>query len=58
MKISAAPPLHGEVSKTYKKNVGTKADNHISGTKANTSTNPARIFIVHLYCMYFTATYF
>jgi hypothetical protein len=42
LKISAAPPLQGEVSKTYKKNVGTKADNHISGTKAHTSTNPAR----------------
>ena len=34
--------MHGEVSKTCKKNVGTKADNHISGTKADTSTNPAR----------------
>ena len=39
-KISAAPPLHGEVSKTCKKNNtmvdihnGTKADNH-NGTKA------------------------
>ena len=39
MKISVAPPLHGEVSKTCKKNTGTKADNHISGMKANTSTN-------------------
>jgi hypothetical protein len=40
LKISAAPPLHGEVSKTCKK-VNTKADNHISGTKADKSTNPA-----------------
>jgi len=42
LKISAAPPLHGDVSKTCKKNVGTKADNHISGMKVDTSTNPAR----------------
>ena len=28
-KISAEPPLHGEVSKTYKKTYGTMADNHI-----------------------------
>jgi hypothetical protein len=34
--------LYGEVSKTCKKNIGMKADNHISGTKADTSTNPAR----------------
>jgi hypothetical protein len=41
LKILAAPPLHGEVSKTCKKKVGTKADNHISGTKADKSTTPA-----------------
>jgi hypothetical protein len=34
--------MYGEVYKTCKKNFGTKADNHISGTKADTSTNPAR----------------
>ena len=28
-KILAEPPLHGEVSKTYKKTYGTMADNHI-----------------------------
>jgi hypothetical protein len=42
LKISAAPPLHGEVSKTCKKKVDTKADDHISGTKANKSTTLAR----------------
>jgi hypothetical protein len=42
LKNSAAPPLYGEVSKTCKKNVCTKTDNHISGTKADTSTNLAR----------------
>jgi hypothetical protein len=29
MKISAEPPLHDEVSKTYKKMNGTMTDNHI-----------------------------
>jgi hypothetical protein len=45
-KISAEPPLHGEVSKTCKKEVGSMADNtipaqwpdiHNSGTKATHS---------------------
>jgi hypothetical protein len=33
MKILAAPPLHGEVPKTCKKSISTKADKH-SGTMA------------------------
>jgi hypothetical protein len=41
LKNSAAPPLYGEVSKTCKKNFCTKADNHISSTKAHKSTKPA-----------------
>ena len=36
MKISAAPPLHGEVPKTCKKTAGTKAGIHMqSGTMAD-----------------------
>jgi hypothetical protein len=42
LKFSAEPPLYGEVSKTYKKNTGTMADIHISGTMAHTSTIQAR----------------
>jgi hypothetical protein len=42
LKILAKPLLYGEVSKTYKKNTGTMADNHISGTMAHTSTIEAR----------------
>jgi hypothetical protein len=38
LKILAEPPLYGEVSKTCKKNTGTMADIHISGTMAHTST--------------------
>ena len=34
MKILVAPPLHGEVLKTCKKSIGTKASNH-SGMMAD-----------------------
>jgi hypothetical protein len=42
LKILAEPPLYGEVPKTCKKETGSKADMHISGTMAHTSTIPAR----------------
>jgi hypothetical protein len=41
MQIWAAPPCMGRFPKPARKKVGTKADNHISGTKADRSTNPA-----------------